>query len=73
MHQLLREWKAELESPATSLADGSLGSFTGELAQLLQEIEEKDDATSPFTSPVPLKTGLHQNNISDGNYPFFQE
>ncbi|XP_045812305.1 transcription factor VOZ1-like isoform X2 [Trifolium pratense] len=73
MHQLLREWKAELESPATSLADGSFGSFTGELAQLLQEIEEKDDATSSFTSPVPLKTGLHQNNISDGNYPFFLE
>ncbi|XP_058756203.1 transcription factor VOZ1-like [Vicia villosa] len=73
MHQLLREWKAELESPATSLADGSLGSFTGDLAQLLQAIEEKDDATSPLTNPGPLKTDLHQNNISDNNYPYFQE
>ncbi|CAL5212809.1 unnamed protein product [Lathyrus oleraceus] len=73
MHQLLREWKAELESPATSLADGSLGSFTGDLAQLLQAIEEKDDATSPLTNPGPSKTDVHQNNISDNNYPYFQE
>ncbi|XP_027346709.1 transcription factor VOZ1-like [Abrus precatorius] len=73
MHQLLREWKAELESPTTSLADGSLDSFTSELAQLLQVIEEKDDAISPLTKPEPLKTELHPNNISDNNYSFFQE
>ncbi|XP_020224616.1 transcription factor VOZ1 [Cajanus cajan] len=73
MHQLLREWKAELESPATSLADGSFDSFTSELAQLLQVIEEKDDATSPLTKLGPLKTELPTNNISDNNFQFFQE
>ncbi|XP_057450680.1 transcription factor VOZ1-like isoform X2 [Lotus japonicus] len=73
MHQFLREWKAELESPATSLANGSFDSFTGELAQLLQEIEEQDDATSPLTKPVPLKTEPHPNNVSDSSYPFFEE
>ncbi|ESW04675.1 hypothetical protein PHAVU_011G115600 [Phaseolus vulgaris] len=73
MHQLLREWKAELESPATSLADGSFDSFTSELAQLLQVIEEKDDATSPLTKPGPLKTELQTSNISDNNFQFFQE
>ncbi|XP_061345271.1 transcription factor VOZ1-like [Gastrolobium bilobum] len=73
MHQLLREWKAELESPANSLADGSLDSFTGELAQLLHVIEEKDDATSPLTKLAPSKTEHHQNKIDDNNYAFFQE
>lgn len=105
MHQLLREWNAELVSPATSLAvclsilihssnnicvfspsckeiwiiyificwllkDGSLGSLPGELAQLLQESEEKDDATSPLTKLGLLNTDFHPNNISD---MFFQE
>ncbi|KAK7263706.1 hypothetical protein RJT34_31300 [Clitoria ternatea] len=73
MHQLLREWKAELESPATSLADGSFDLFTNELAQLLQVIEEKDDATSPLRKPVLPKTELHPNNISDSNFRFHQE
>lgn len=73
MYQFLREWKAELESPATSLADGSLGSFTEDLAQLLQAIEEKDDATSPLTKLEPLKNELHPINISDNSGPFFQE
>lgn len=73
MHQLLREWKAELETPATSLADGSLDSFTGELAQILQAIEEQDDATSPLTKPGPLKSELHLNDIDDSNYSFFPE
>ncbi|KAG4985929.1 hypothetical protein GLYMA_12G120100v4 [Glycine max] len=73
MHQLLREWKAELESPANSLADGSFGSFPSELAQMLLGSEDKDDATSPLTKPVPLKNEIHTNNISDGNFQFFQE
>lgn len=73
MHQLLREWKAELESPATSLNDGSLGSFPGELAQLLQGFEEKDDAISPLTKPGMFNTDYHQNNINDSNYEFYQE
>ncbi|XP_019413456.1 PREDICTED: transcription factor VOZ1-like isoform X1 [Lupinus angustifolius] len=70
MAQLLNEWKAELESPATSFADGSLDSFA---AQLLQAIEEKDDATSPLTKPGPLKTDLNLDNIDDSNYSFLQE
>ncbi|KAE9620703.1 putative transcription factor VOZ family [Lupinus albus] len=65
MAQLLNEWKAELESPATSFADGSLDSFA---AQLLQAIEDKDDATSPL-----MKTDLHLDNIDDSNYSFLQE
>ncbi|MED6121861.1 hypothetical protein PIB30_034092 [Stylosanthes scabra] len=73
MHQLLREWKAELESPATSLAEGSLGSFPGELAQLLQELEENDDAISPLKKPETLKTELHPHIVHDGNYTSFHE
>ncbi|KAL2640631.1 hypothetical protein GLYMA_06G285800v4 [Glycine max] len=73
MHQLLREWKAELESPANSLADGSFGSFPSELAQMLLGTEEKDDATSPLTKPVPLKNEILTNNISDINFQYFQE
>ncbi|RYQ97367.1 hypothetical protein Ahy_B08g093410 isoform A [Arachis hypogaea] len=73
MHQLLREWKAELESPATSLAEGSLGSFPGELAQLLQELEENDDAISPLEKPETLKTQLHPHTVHDVNYPSFHE
>ncbi|KAK7255622.1 hypothetical protein RIF29_29036 [Crotalaria pallida] len=62
MAQVLKEWKAELESPATSFADGSLDSFS-ELAQLIQSLEEKDDATSPLTKPGQLKAELHVDNM----------
>lgn len=40
---------------------------------MLLGTEEKDDATSPLTKPVPLKNEIHTNNISDGNFQFFQE
>lgn len=55
------------------LQDGSFGSFPSELAQMLLGSEDKDDATSPLTKPVPLKNEIHTNNISDGNFQFFQE
>ncbi|KAL8460546.1 hypothetical protein ACS0TY_032176 [Phlomoides rotata] len=54
VHQMLREWKAELNepSPASSLQQGgSLGS--SEIYRLLQLCEEDDDATSALTPPKP--------------------
>ncbi|KAI4371745.1 hypothetical protein MLD38_010061 [Melastoma candidum] len=56
VHQMLREWKAELNepSPASSLQQGgSLGSFSSDICRLLQLYEEEDDATSPLTAPKP--------------------
>ncbi|TYK09550.1 transcription factor VOZ1-like [Cucumis melo var. makuwa] len=48
VHQMLREWNAELHepSPASSFVEGSLGSFSQELARLLEHCDEQDDATS---------------------------
>ncbi|KAG7959042.1 hypothetical protein I3843_10G052100 [Carya illinoinensis] len=54
VHQMLREWKAELNepSPASSLQQGgSLGSFSSDICRLLQLCEEEDDATSPLAAP----------------------
>ncbi|XP_047328389.1 transcription factor VOZ1-like isoform X2 [Impatiens glandulifera] len=56
VHQMLREWKSELNqpSPATSLQqqDGSLGSFSTEIYRLLQLCEEEeDDANSSLAGP----------------------
>ncbi|KAF5742315.1 transcription factor VOZ1-like isoform X2 [Tripterygium wilfordii] len=54
VHQMLREWKAELKepSPASSLQQGgSLGS--SEIFRLLRLCEEEDDATSTLTAPKP--------------------
>lgn len=55
VHQMLREWKAELNepSPASSLQGGSLGSFSTEMGRLLQRFEEEDDATSGLAAPKP--------------------
>lgn len=56
VHQMLREWKAELNepSPASSLQQGgSLGSFSSEICRLLQLCEEEDDATSALAAPKP--------------------
>ncbi|XP_012091690.1 transcription factor VOZ1 isoform X2 [Jatropha curcas] len=56
VHQMLREWKAELNepSPATSLQQGgSLGSFSSDICRLLQLCEEEDDATSALAAPKP--------------------
>ncbi|CAK9181873.1 unnamed protein product [Ilex paraguariensis] len=55
VHQMLREWKSELNepSPASSLQGGSLGSFSSDICRLLQLCEEEDDATSKLTAPKP--------------------
>ncbi|XAR59194.1 hypothetical protein NMG60_11014898 [Bertholletia excelsa] len=55
VHQMLREWKAELNepSPASSLQGGSLGSFSCDIYRLLQLCEEEDDATSALAAPKP--------------------
>ncbi|XP_051134939.1 transcription factor VOZ1-like isoform X2 [Andrographis paniculata] len=67
VHQMLREWKAELNepSPATSLQQGgSLGSFSSEICRLLQLCEEADDATSVLTAPKPEPNGPKDVNGS---------
>uniref|UniRef100_A0A2P2K0S1 Transcription factor VOZ1 n=1 Tax=Rhizophora mucronata TaxID=61149 RepID=A0A2P2K0S1_RHIMU len=54
VHQMLREWKAELNepSPASSLQQGgSLGSFSTDICRLLQLCDEEDDATSALAVP----------------------
>ncbi|KAK8484930.1 hypothetical protein V6N11_046304 [Hibiscus sabdariffa] len=56
VHQMLREWKAELNepSPATSLQQGGgLVSFSSDICRLLQLCEEEDDATSVLAAPKP--------------------
>ncbi|PSS04817.1 Transcription factor like [Actinidia chinensis var. chinensis] len=55
VHQMLREWKNELNepSPAASLQDGSLGSFSSDIYRLLHLCEEEDDATSGLAAPKP--------------------
>eukprot|EP00268_Persea_americana_P043485 TRINITY_DN4371_c0_g1_i5.p1 TRINITY_DN4371_c0_g1~~TRINITY_DN4371_c0_g1_i5.p1 ORF type:complete len:491 (+),score=110.07 TRINITY_DN4371_c0_g1_i5:212-1684(+) len=59
VHQMLREWKAELDaqSPASSFQEDSLGSLnlSSDIRRLLQLCEEEDDATSPLTVPTNLK------------------
>ncbi|CAI9087361.1 OLC1v1021417C1 [Oldenlandia corymbosa var. corymbosa] len=53
VHQMLREWKAELNepSPASSLQAGSLGSFSSDINRLLQLYDVEDDATSALAAP----------------------
>ncbi|KAJ4840401.1 Transcription factor voz1 [Turnera subulata] len=56
VHQMIREWKSELNepSPASSLQQGgSLGSFSTDICRLLQLCEEEDDATSALAAPKP--------------------
>ncbi|KAL0407398.1 UNVERIFIED_CONTAM: Transcription factor VOZ1 [Sesamum latifolium] len=56
VHQMLREWKSELNepSPASSLQQGgSRGTFSSEIYRLLQLCEEEDDATSTLADPKP--------------------
>ncbi|XP_054803229.1 transcription factor VOZ1-like [Prosopis cineraria] len=73
VHQMLREWKAELNepSPATSLQQGgSLGSFSTDICRLLQLCEEEDDATSPLAVPKPEPS---DHNLQTGCNVIFQE
>ncbi|XP_068319874.1 transcription factor VOZ1-like isoform X1 [Pyrus communis] len=57
VHQMLREWKAELNEPSSASSfqqqGGSLGSFSSDICRLLQLCEEEDDATSPLAAPKP--------------------
>lgn len=52
VNQILQDWKAELDqpTPASSLLENSLGSFSSELDRLLRQFEEEDDATSRLTA-----------------------
>ncbi|KAL6562100.1 Transcription factor voz1 [Orobanche gracilis] len=52
VHQMLREWKAELSepSPASSLQQGNSLGFSSEICRLLQLREEEDDATSSLAA-----------------------
>ncbi|XP_057764415.1 transcription factor VOZ1 [Salvia miltiorrhiza] len=55
VHQMLREWKSELNepSPASSLQQGGSLGFSSEICRLLQLCEEEDDATSALAAPKP--------------------
>lgn len=55
VHQMLREWKAELNepSPASSLQQGGSLGFSSDIYRLLQLCEEEDDATSALAAPKP--------------------
>ncbi|KAJ6728527.1 TRANSCRIPTION FACTOR VOZ1 [Salix koriyanagi] len=73
VHQMLREWKAELNepSPASSLQQGgSLGSFSTDICRLLQLCEEEDDATSALAAP---KLEPNDQRLQVGNNVVFQE
>ncbi|XP_052302169.1 transcription factor VOZ1 isoform X2 [Populus trichocarpa] len=78
VYQGLREWKAELDvpSPANSLLDISLGSFSDDIGRLLQLYEEEDDATSPLTMQSVLKPEMQPEpnfqNLNPGNLTTFQ-
>ncbi|KAK4577699.1 hypothetical protein RGQ29_027993 [Quercus rubra] len=75
VHQMLREWKSELNdpSPASSLVSGGLGSFSEELEQLLQQWGEEDDATSPLKELAPLKREVDLQNFHDSDLTAFPE
>ncbi|KAK8984511.1 hypothetical protein V6N11_047732 [Hibiscus sabdariffa] len=73
VHQMLREWRAELNepSPASSLQQGgSLGSFSTDICRLLQLCEEEDDATSILAVPKPEPDN---QNLQAGDSAAFQE
>ncbi|XP_057246976.1 transcription factor VOZ1 isoform X2 [Beta vulgaris subsp. vulgaris] len=55
VYLMLREWKSELNepSPASSLQNDSLGTFSSDIYRLLHLCDEEDDATSPFELPLP--------------------
>ncbi|KAK8678200.1 hypothetical protein V6N13_143708 [Hibiscus sabdariffa] len=73
VHQMLREWKSELNepSPASSLQQGgSLGSFSSDIYRLLQLCEEEDDATSVLAAPKPEP---NDQNLLVGDTAAFEE
>ncbi|XP_022978684.1 transcription factor VOZ1-like [Cucurbita maxima] len=73
VHQMLREWKSELNepSPASSLQQGgSFGSFSSDICRLLQLCEEDDDASSPLAAPKPEP---NEQNLQVGDAMAHQE
>ncbi|KAL6198361.1 hypothetical protein ACLB2K_028152 [Fragaria x ananassa] len=73
VHQMLREWKSELNepSPASSLQQGgSVGSFSSDICRLLQLCEEEDDASSPLAAPKPEPS---DQKLDTGESLVFQE
>ncbi|EPS68836.1 hypothetical protein M569_05932 [Genlisea aurea] len=68
VHQMLREWKAELNevSPASSLQQGGSLGFSSDICRLLHLYEEEDDATSALAAP---KSEPDAHNIADGSNP----
>ncbi|KAJ6758001.1 TRANSCRIPTION FACTOR VOZ2 [Salix koriyanagi] len=79
VYQSLHEWKAELHvpSPANSLLDTSLGSFSDDIGRMLQLCEEEDDAMSPFTIQSVLKPEMQPEpnfqNLDLGNLTTFED
>lgn len=77
VHQLLREWKAELHeaSPNTSLLEASLCSsdLSSDMWRLLQLHEEEDDATSVLAAPCSSKLQFNENTLESANPTSFQE
>ncbi|GAB4831327.1 Transcription factor voz1 [Ancistrocladus abbreviatus] len=74
VYQMLREWKAELNepSPASSLQNDNLCSFSSDIYRLLL-CEEEDDATSPFPELTALKAEPDIQNFQVGDAAVFQE
>ncbi|GAB4827015.1 Transcription factor voz1 [Ancistrocladus abbreviatus] len=74
VYQMLREWKAELNepSPASSLQNDTLGSFSSDIYRLLF-CEEEDDATSPFPELTAPKAEPDVQNFQVGDTGVFQE
>ncbi|XP_004293908.1 PREDICTED: transcription factor VOZ1-like [Fragaria vesca subsp. vesca] len=73
VHQMLREWKSELNetSPASSFQQGgSVGSFSSDICRLLQLCEEEDDASSPLAAPKPEP---NDQKLDTGESLVFQE
>ncbi|XP_021898421.1 transcription factor VOZ2-like [Carica papaya] len=75
VYQSLREWKAELNapSPASSSFGCSLGSFSDDIARMLQLCEEEDDASSAFAEPACLKPESAVQSLCPGNILGVQE
>ncbi|XP_058100633.1 transcription factor VOZ1 isoform X2 [Magnolia sinica] len=79
VHQMLREWRAELNeaSPASSLHGNSLGSsnLSSDIRRLLQLCEEEDDATSALAAPAGPKPepDVHGVQVGGDNAAFQDE
>ncbi|KAG1346805.1 Transcription factor VOZ1 [Cocos nucifera] len=71
VHQMLREWKAELNepSPATSFLGNTHVSseLPSETLRLLQLSAEDDDATSKFAVPAPGKAKAEPLDVPEPN------